>query len=63
MLYDLVDRIEVYHAQKIDGITVQHIDINYHCIGSIEVSDILPIPETDVQINMRQGITLKYGTQ
>lgn len=63
MLYDLVDRIEVHHAQKIDGITVQHIDIYYHCIGSIEIPDILPIPETDVQINTRQGITLKYGTK
>lgn len=63
MLYDLVDRIEVHHAQKIDGITVQHINIYYHCIGSIEIPDILPIPETDVQISTRQGITLKYGTK
>lgn len=63
MLYDLVDRIEVHHAQKIDGITVQRIDIYYHCIGSIEIPDILPIPETDVQISTRQGITLKYGTK
>lgn len=63
MLYDLVDRIEVHHAQKVDGITVQHIDIYYHCIGSIEIPDILPIPETDVQINTRQGITLKYSTK
>ena len=63
MLYDLVDRIEIHQAQKIDGITVQHIDIYYHCIGSIEIPDILPIPETDVQISTRQGITLKYGTK
>jgi len=63
MLYDLVDRIEVHHAQKVEGITVQHISIYYHCVGSIEIPDILPIPETDVQIDTRQGITLKYGTK
>lgn len=63
MLYDLVERIEVHDAQKIDGFTVQHIDIHYHCIGSIEIPDILPIPATDVQIDTRQGVTLKYGTK
>lgn len=62
MLGDLVDHIVVHDAKKIDGITEQYIDIHYRDIGSIEIPDVLLIPQTNVEISTRQGVTLKYGT-
>ena len=44
MLNELIERIEVYHAEKIDGVHQQKLTIHYNCIGSIEISKILPLP-------------------
>ena len=32
MVAELIDHIEVYHAEKQDGITNQRVDIHYNCI-------------------------------
>ena len=34
MVAELIDHIDVYHAEKQDGITTQHITIYYNCIGT-----------------------------
>jgi len=60
MLYGLIDRIEVHQSEKINGEYVQKLDIYYKCIGTIEIPDILPIPQTDVQMDTRKGVTVSY---
>jgi hypothetical protein len=55
MLNELIERIEVYHAEKINGVQVQKIRIHYNCVGSIEIPDVLPLPEPDVCIQTRKA--------
>ncbi len=39
MVAELIDHIEVYHAEKQDGITNQRVVIHYNCIGAFDVPD------------------------
>ncbi|NLK89785.1 MAG: DUF4368 domain-containing protein [Clostridiaceae bacterium] len=61
MLNELVDYIEVYHAEKIDGVRTQKLRIHYNCVGSIEIPDILPLPAPEVLIQTRKGVELTYS--
>ena len=45
MVAELIDHIEVYHAEKQDGITNQRVVIHYNCIGAFDVPDRRKIPE------------------
>ena len=56
MLNELIEKIEVYHAERIDGVTVQKLKIHYNCIGSIEIPQFEQIPEVVVIISTRQGV-------
>lgn len=60
MLNELIDKIEVFHAQRIDGVNVQKLIIHYNCIGTIEIPDLKHIPEIDVLIPTRQGVATGY---
>lgn len=62
MLNELVERIEVYHAEKVNGVQVQKIRIHYNCVGSIEIPDMLPLPEPDVCIQTRKGVAVSYAS-
>ena len=44
MVAELIDHIEVYHAEKQDGITNQRVVIYYNCIGAFDVPDRRKIP-------------------
>ena len=59
MLSELIECIEVQHAEKIDGVHVQKIRIHYNCVGSIEIPEMLPEPE--VLIQTRKGVTVSYS--
>ena len=63
MLNELIDRIEVHQAEKIDGVHVQKLKIHYNCVGSIEVPDVLLLPEPDVLIQTRKGVAVSYSAQ
>jgi len=63
MLNELIDHIEVHQAEKIDGVHVQKLKIHYNCVGSIEIPDVLPLPEPDVLIQTRKGVAVSYSTQ
>jgi len=63
MLNELIDRIEVHQAEKINGIHVQKLTIHYNCVGSIEIPDMPPLPEPDVLIQTRKGVVVSYSTQ
>ena len=45
MVSELIDHIDVYHAEKQDGVTNQQVVIHYNCIGDFEVPDRRKIPE------------------
>ncbi len=59
MLTELIEYIEVHHAEKIDGVHVQKIRIHYNCVGSIEIPEMLPEPE--VLIQTRKGVAVSYS--
>ncbi|MFT8888188.1 MAG: recombinase family protein [Ethanoligenens sp.] len=61
MLSELVERIEVHQAEKVDGVQVQRLTIHYNCIGSIEIPDILPLPKPEVCIQTRRGVAVSYA--
>ena len=63
MVAELIDRIEVYHAEKQDGITNQRVVIHYNCIGAFDVPDRRKIPETDIIMETRKGVALSYAPE
>lgn len=60
MLNELVERIEVYHAEVIDGVKTQRITIHYNCIGSVEIPDDLPIGVPEIALQTRKGVEISY---
>jgi len=60
MLNELIEHIEVYHAEKIDGIHVQKLIIHYNCIGSIAIPDGLELPEPEIKVQTRKGVEVSY---
>lgn len=63
MLNELIDKIEVYQSEKIDGKTVQRLKIHYTCIGTLEIPDMDFIPENNVKIHTRQGVDVHFDTR
>lgn len=60
MVAELIEHIEVYHAEKVEGIRTQKLVIYYNCIGSIQIPEDIPIEEVDVSMKTRQGVNLLY---
>ena len=46
MLNELVEKIEVFNAEKIDGVWEQRLRIHYNCVGTIEIPTVLPLPRS-----------------
>ena len=63
MVAELIDHIEVYHAEKQDGITNQRVVIYYNCIGAFDVPDRRKIPEADMIMETRKGVALSYAPE
>ena len=63
MVAELIDHIEVYHAEKQDGITNQCVVIYYTCIGAFDVSDRRKILEADIIMEMRKGVALSCAPE
>ena len=61
MVTELIDHIDVYHAEKRDGITDQRVTIYYNCIGAFDVPDRRKIPEADIIMETRRGVALSYA--
>lgn len=63
MVAELIDHIEVYHAEKQDGVTNQRVVIYYNCIGAFDVPDRRKIPEADIIMETRRGVALSYAPE
>ena len=61
MLNELVEKIEVYHAEKIDGVWEQRLRIHYNCVGEVTIPKMLPLPIPDVTVNTRKGVFVNYA--
>lgn len=60
ILRELIDYIEVFNSEVVNGVHTQNIVIHYNCIGSINIPDFPAISEPDIAVQTRQGVTLKY---
>ena len=63
MVAELIDHIEVYHAEKQDGVTNQRVVIYYNCIGAFDVPDRRKIPEANIIMETRKGVALSYAPE
>jgi len=61
MVSELIDHIDVYHAEKQDGVTNQRLVIYYNCIGAFDVPDRRKIPEADIIMETRKGVAVSYA--
>lgn len=61
MATELIDHIDVYHAEKQDGVTTQRVVIYYNCIGAFEVPERRKIPEADITMRTRKGVAVSYA--
>lgn len=61
MLNELIERIDVHQAEKVDGVHVQKLTIHYNCVGTLEIPDIFPLQKPDILIQTRKGVAISYS--
>ena len=61
MLNELIEKIEVFNAEKVDGVWEQRLRIHYNCVGAIEITDLIPLPAPEVSVNTRKGVVVNYA--
>ena len=62
MLNELVEKIEVYNTEKIDGEWVQRLRIHYNCVGEMNIPNEPALPIPAVTVNTRKGVFVSYTT-
>ena len=63
ILNELIEHIEVYPTEKVNGAKTQKLVIYYNCIGAVEIPEDIPIPKPDITMNTRKGVNLSYLPQ
>ena len=61
MVSELIDHIDVYHAEKQKGVTNRRIVIHYNCIGAFDVPDRKKITKADIIMETRKGVAVRYA--
>ena len=61
MLNKLIEKIEVFNAEKVDGVWEQRLRIHYNCVGAIEIPDLIPLPAPEVSVNTSKGVVVNYA--
>ena len=61
MLNELIEKIEVFNAEKIDGVWEQRLRFHSNCVGTIEIPTVLPLPIPEVSVNTRKGVVVNYA--
>ena len=61
MLNELIEKIEVQQAEKIDGEWVQKLTIHYNCVGAIFVPEIDALPVPNMTVHTRKGVFINYA--
>ncbi|MCL2838529.1 MAG: DUF4368 domain-containing protein [Oscillospiraceae bacterium] len=60
MLNALIEKIEIHHAERIDGVNMQSLIIHYNCMGYVDIPNKKELPEVDVTVGTRQGVVTNY---
>ena len=63
MIAELVDHIDVYYAEKQNGVTIWHIMICYNCISPFSVPDRREIPKAEITIDTRKEVAISYSPE
>jgi len=61
MLTELIDHIDIYHAEKVSGETMQKVTIYYNCIGAFDVPEWESISDIDILMETRKGVAISYS--
>ena len=61
MVTELIDHIDVYHAERVDGLISQRVVIHYNCIDVFDVPVWENISDFDILIETRKGVTMCYA--
>ena len=61
MVNDLIDHIEVYQAEKVDGVWEQRLTIHYNVVCPVTIPEDLPLPVPEITVNTRQGVWVNYA--
>jgi hypothetical protein len=61
MLNELIERIEVFHAEIIDGVKTQRLNIHFNCVGIIDIPAEAKIPEAEITVKTRKGVSVSYS--
>jgi hypothetical protein len=61
MLNEMIDFIEVFHAEKVDGIWQQRLRIHYNCAGAITIPELPALSAPEVTVNTRRGVYVTYA--
>ena len=60
MVTELIDHIDVYHAEQDAMGKTQRIVIHYNCIGAFEVPDRRKIQSAEIAMKTRKGVAVSY---
>ena len=60
MVTELIDHIDVYHAEQDAMGKTQRIVIHYNCIGAFEVPDRRKIQSAEITMKTRKGVAVSY---
>ncbi len=60
VLNELIEKIEVYHSEKKNGVQTQNITIHYNCVGSIEIPKDVPLELPQITLPTRRGVAVTY---
>ena len=63
MLNELIEKIEVFQTEIVDGKRTQKIVIYYNCIGAISIPEDVSIPDAEITLNTRRGVQVSYQPQ
>ena len=61
MVNELIDHIEVFQAEKVDGVWEQRLTIHYNVVGPVTIPEDLPLPVPEISVNTRQGVWVNYA--
>ena len=60
ILREFVDKIIVHHRVRVDGMDEQRIEIFYNCVGAVNLPDLKHVPQVEVSVPIRKGVTAHY---
>jgi DNA invertase Pin-like site-specific DNA recombinase len=61
MLNELIEKIEVFQAEKCPNEHHQRLRIHYNCVGTMEIPDIPTLAEPEIRIETRKGVAINYS--